>query len=61
VDLGGGAGCIGRYLANEFGADVDGIDIDQLAVRLADELAHKSRMQHHLRFKAGRHRQDGMD
>jgi cyclopropane fatty-acyl-phospholipid synthase-like methyltransferase len=55
ADLGCGGGCIGRYLASEFGADVDGIDVNPLAVCMAEELAlaRKSAMQHHLRFKTG--------
>lgn len=53
ADLGCGGGCLGRYLANEFGADVDGIDADPLAIRMAEELASKSEMEQHLRFKTG--------
>ena len=53
ADLGCGGGCIGRYLANQFGAEVDGIDVNPLAVCMAEELAHKSGTQHHLRFKTG--------
>jgi 2-polyprenyl-3-methyl-5-hydroxy-6-metoxy-1,4-benzoquinol methylase len=53
ADLGCGGGCIGRFLAGEFGANVDGIDVNPLAVRLSEELACKSGMQHHLRFKTG--------
>jgi ubiquinone/menaquinone biosynthesis C-methylase UbiE len=53
ADLGCGGGCIGRYFAKEFGADVDGIDVDPLAVCMAEELAHQAGMRHHLRFKTG--------
>ena len=37
VELGCGSGCLSRYLARVFGSDVVGLDIDPLAVRLAQE------------------------
>src|SRR5216684_503659 len=39
ADLGCGGGCVGRYFASGFGADVEGIDADPLAIRMAEELA----------------------
>jgi 2-polyprenyl-3-methyl-5-hydroxy-6-metoxy-1,4-benzoquinol methylase len=53
VDLGCGIGCVGRYLAKEFDADVEGIDANPLAIRMADELAVTSGMAKRLRFKTG--------
>ena len=53
VDLGCGIGCVGRYLAKEFDTDVEGIDANPLAIRMADELAVASGMAQRLRFKTG--------
>jgi SAM-dependent methyltransferase len=53
ADLGCGIGCIGRYLAEKFGADVDGIDANPLAIRMAEELAVTAGPANRLRFKTG--------
>jgi hypothetical protein len=53
ADLGCGGGCVGRYFASGFGADVEGIDADPLAIRVAEELAVTSGAGHRLRFKTG--------
>ncbi len=53
ADLGRGGGCVGRYFASGFGADVEGIDADPLAIRMAEELAVTSGAGHRLRFKTG--------
>ena len=53
ADLGCGGGCVGRYFACGFGADVEGIDADPLAIRMAEELAVTSGAGHLLRFKTG--------
>jgi SAM-dependent methyltransferase len=53
VDLGCGIGGVARYLAKEFDTDVDGIDADPLAIRMADELAVTSGTAQRLRFKTG--------
>ena len=53
ADLGCGGGCVGRYFASGFGADVEGIDADPLAIRMAEELAVTSGAGHRLRFKTG--------
>jgi 2-polyprenyl-3-methyl-5-hydroxy-6-metoxy-1,4-benzoquinol methylase len=53
ADLGCGSGCVGRYLAKEFGTDVNGIDANPLAIHLAEELTVASGMEQHLRFKTG--------
>ena len=53
VDLGCGIGCVGRYLAKQFDADVEGIDANPLAIRMADELAVTSGTAQRLRFKTG--------
>jgi SAM-dependent methyltransferase len=53
ADLGCGSGCVGRYLAKEFGTQVEGIDVNPLASRLAEELAVASGMTQLLRFKIG--------
>ena len=53
ADRGCGLGCVGRYLAKEFDADVEGIDSNPLAIRMADEVTVTSRMAQRLRFKTG--------
>jgi 2-polyprenyl-3-methyl-5-hydroxy-6-metoxy-1,4-benzoquinol methylase len=53
ADLGCGSGCVGRYLAKEFGTHVEGIDANPLAIRLAEELAASSEMTQFLLFKTG--------
>jgi len=53
ADLGCGIGCVGRYLAEEFGADVDGIDVNPLAIRMAEELAVTVGSANRPRFKTG--------
>jgi len=53
ADLGCGGGCVGRYFASGFGADVEGMDADPLAIRMAEELAVTSGAGHRLRFKTG--------
>lgn len=53
ADLGCGGGCVGRYLAKEFGAEVDGIDVDPLAIRMAEELMVTTGAAKRLRFKTG--------
>jgi SAM-dependent methyltransferase len=51
ADLGCGSGCVGRYLVKEFDADVEGIDANPLALRMADELTDTSGAAQRLRFK----------
>jgi SAM-dependent methyltransferase len=51
ADLGCGSGCVGRYLAKEFDTDVEGIDANPLAIRMADELKVTSGTAQRLRFK----------
>ena len=53
ADLGCGSGCVGRYLAKEFGTHVEGIDANPLVIRLAEELAASSKMTQFLLFKTG--------
>jgi SAM-dependent methyltransferase len=53
ADLGCGSGCVGRYLAKEFETDVEGIDANPLATRMAEELAVTSGTAQRLRFKTG--------
>jgi SAM-dependent methyltransferase len=53
ADLGCGGGCVGRYFASSFGAVVEGIDADPLAVRMAEELAVTSGAEHRLHYKIG--------
>ena len=53
ADLGCGIGCVGRYLAEQFGAEVDAIDVNPLAIRMAEELAVNARPANRPRFKTG--------
>jgi 2-polyprenyl-3-methyl-5-hydroxy-6-metoxy-1,4-benzoquinol methylase len=53
ADLGCGGGCVGRYFASNFGAAVEGIDADPLAVRMAEDLAAASAAEHLLHYTTG--------
>ena len=48
-----GSGCVPRYLAKEFDTDVEGVDANPLATRMAEELAVTSGTAQRLRFKTG--------
>jgi SAM-dependent methyltransferase len=61
VDLGCGGGCVGRYLAIRFGAAIEGIDADPLAVRMAEELAVTSGAGKLLHYRTGDVCQTGWD